>query len=194
MTIEQVASCNRAIAVPCETRGPLTRSRAPRPGPAAAVAHSASAPRRHGHVYCSDFISHDEAERQLLENLEGAIWPSPNNSSSPLAPPFVLEQNVVAIGLSAGFLEPLESTSIHLIQDGITELMTLFPDKTFHRRLDEYNRRMSLHFERVRDFCSCTTSPRSATTARCGGTFEAWNCPTACRKDTAGPREVTSSI
>ncbi|MEL6726880.1 MAG: tryptophan halogenase family protein [Pseudomonadota bacterium] len=147
--------CNRAVAVPCEARGdmlPYTR----------ALARSAGwqwrIPLQHrignGHVYWNEYISDDEATHQLMSTLEGP----------PLADPKQLffktgrrrkfwNKNVVSIGLSGGFLEPLESTSIHLIQEGITALIELFPnDQVDQLDAEEYNDRMALNFDRVRDF------------------------------------------
>jgi tryptophan halogenase len=107
-----------------------------------------------GHVYSSEFMDDETAARILLANLEGA----------PLADPRTLKfktgrrmeawsGNVVAIGLSAGFLEPLESTSIHLIQAGISKLIALMPDKRFNpAERSTYNRLTALQIEQVRDF------------------------------------------
>jgi tryptophan halogenase len=147
--------CDRAIAVPCRETGPLT------PYTRATARESGwiwRIPLQHrvgnGHVYSSGFTGDEEAEAALLTQLE----------SEPLAEPNRLRftagkrrrqwvKNCVAIGLSAGFLEPLESTSIHLIQLAIGRLIDFLPDLGWDPLdADEFNRLMDLEYERVRDF------------------------------------------
>ena len=147
--------CDRAIAAPCAHAGPLdpfTRSTAHQSGWQWRI------PLQHrmgnGHVYCSSFITDDDAERVLVENLEGELLGDPRRLSFTTGRrKQAWNRNVITMGLSSGFVEPLESTSIHVIQAGIARLIALFPDKRFNPiERDEYNRRMQSLFEWVRDF------------------------------------------
>ncbi|MFM5923412.1 MAG: tryptophan 7-halogenase, partial [Novosphingobium sp.] len=107
-----------------------------------------------GHVFCSDMMSEDEAVARLLAGLDG----------EPLADPRPVrfkagrrerfwERNVVAIGLSSGFIEPLESTSIHLVQTAINRLLEFLPNgPVAEADRDEFNRLAVWEIERIRDF------------------------------------------
>ena len=107
-----------------------------------------------GIVFSSKHISDDEAKAALLANVEGEVLRPPRVIRfTPGQREQVWKNNCVAIGLSSGFLEPLESTSIHLIQKGMMRLVELFPtDGIRQSDIDEYNQQTREAIEVIRDF------------------------------------------
>jgi tryptophan halogenase len=155
--------CDRAIAVQTESHGatvPYTIATARDAGWTWRI------PLQHrtgnGYVYSSKFCSDEEARETLLKNIDGPMI------NDPRVIPFttgirkqVWHRNCLSLGLASGFIEPLESTAIHLVVRGMDFFVRFFPDMEHDPILiDEYNRRMSQDYEEIRDFIVlhyCTT-------------------------------------
>lgn len=147
--------CNRALAVPSARQDPLvpyTR----------AIARPAGwqwrIPLQHrtgnGHVFCDSFMDIGQAEDILLSGLDVPDDAAPRMLRFRTGRRQAFwSRNCVSIGLASGFLEPLESTSIHLIQSNVSRLIELFPTRDFpEATIREYNRRVGREYELIRDF------------------------------------------
>ena len=147
--------CDSAVAVPSEIDdAPLPYTKA--------IAHGSGwqwqIPLQHrmgnGLVYARAHMSDDQACQQLLDNLPGAATDEPRLLRFKAGRrKHSWQRNCLAVGLSGGFLEPLESTSIYLIQIAITKFLTLLPlEGNYRSSRNEFNRQMALEYDRIRDF------------------------------------------
>jgi len=147
--------CDRAIALQSssvEPPAPMTRSTAENAGWTWRI------PLQHrvgrGYVYSSHHQSDEAAEDQLRRRVEGAVLTEPRRIRFATGKRRrIWDKNCLALGLSAGFLEPLESTSIHLIQTSLLRFISLFPDRRFEpAETDAFNRQTDEEYADVRDF------------------------------------------
>ena len=127
-----------------------------------AIAHSAGwqwrIPLQHrvgnGLVFSSEYMNEDVARDYLLKNISGGHLGKPRLLKFTTGRRLKnWNRNVIALGLASGFVEPLESTSIHLIQQGMIRLLQLFPHEGIKQSdIDEYNKHSQLEIEYIRDF------------------------------------------
>ncbi|HZT03008.1 MAG TPA: tryptophan halogenase family protein [Steroidobacteraceae bacterium] len=147
--------CDRLVAIDCESAedpAPITESRARESGWQWRIPLQGRT--GHGHVYCSAYLSDDEAATAVPGGAPGTLRCEPRLQrfkAGRRASPWV--RNCLALGEAAGFLEPLEWTGSHLVQTGLGRLFALFPDRDFEPAIGaEYNRLAALEYERLRDF------------------------------------------